>query len=154
MTYSSVRYGVSPGTISPRTEAFILQATRNIGTLCTLSHSVVSDSLWPMAYSPARLPCPWNFPGKYTGVACLFYTRGSSQPRDWTQVSCISCIGRWILYHWATWEVRWEYQTTLPASWEICMQVKKEQLEPDMNNRLVPNWERSMSRLYIVTLLI
>ena len=27
---------------------------------------------------------------------------------------------------------RWEYQTTLPASWEICIQVKKQQLEPDM----------------------
>ena len=24
---------------------------------------------------------------------------------------------------------RWEYQTTLPASWETCMQVKKQQLE-------------------------
>ena len=27
---------------------------------------------------------------------------------------------------------RQEYRTTLPASWEICIQVKKEQLEPDM----------------------
>ena len=27
---------------------------------------------------------------------------------------------------------RQEYQTTLAASWEICMQVKKQQLEPDM----------------------
>ena len=26
----------------------------------------------------------------------------------------------------------YEYQTTLAASWEICMQVKKQQLEPDM----------------------
>ena len=26
----------------------------------------------------------------------------------------------------------WEYQTALPAYWEICMQVKKQQLEPDM----------------------
>ena len=26
----------------------------------------------------------------------------------------------------------WEYQTTLPASWETCVQVKKQQLEPDM----------------------
>ena len=26
----------------------------------------------------------------------------------------------------------WEYQTTLPASWETCMQVKKQQLEPEM----------------------
>ena len=29
----------------------------------------------------------------------------------------------------------WEYQTTLPASWEICMQVKKHQLEPDMEQQ-------------------
>ena len=27
---------------------------------------------------------------------------------------------------------RWEYQTILPASWEICTQVKKQQLEMDM----------------------
>ena len=27
---------------------------------------------------------------------------------------------------------RWECQTTLPVSWEICMQVKKQQFEPDM----------------------
>ena len=27
---------------------------------------------------------------------------------------------------------RWEYQTTRLASWEICMQVKKQQLELDM----------------------
>ena len=26
---------------------------------------------------------------------------------------------------------RWEYQTTLPASYEICKQVKKQQLEMD-----------------------
>ena len=26
-------------------------------------------------------------------------SRGSSRPRDGTHVSCVSCIGRWILYH-------------------------------------------------------
>ena len=30
---------------------------------------------------------------------------------------------------------RWEYQTTLPASWETCMQVKKQQLELDMEQQ-------------------
>ena len=30
---------------------------------------------------------------------------------------------------------RWEYQTTWPASWEICMQVKKQQLELDMEEQ-------------------
>ena len=49
---------------------------------------------------------------------------------------------------------RWKYQTALPASWETCIQVKKQQLELDMKQELVQNWERSMSRLYIVTLLI
>ena len=30
---------------------------------------------------------------------------------------------------------RWEYQTTLPASWEICMQVKKQRLDLDMEQQ-------------------
>ena len=30
---------------------------------------------------------------------------------------------------------RWEYQTTSPASWEICMLVKKPQLELDMEQQ-------------------
>ena len=30
---------------------------------------------------------------------------------------------------------RWEYQTMPPASWEICMQVKKQQLELDMEQQ-------------------
>ena len=34
----------------------------------------------------------------------IFFFRGSSQSRDLTTVSCISCIGRWILYHFITWE--------------------------------------------------
>ena len=46
-----------------------------------------------------------------------------------------------------------EYQTTWPASWEICMQIRKQQ-NWTWNNRLVPNRKRSTSRLYIVTLLI
>ena len=33
--------------------------------------------------------------------------------------------------------MRLEYQTTLPASWEICMQDKKQQLEFDMEQQTV-----------------
>ena len=32
-------------------------------------------------------------------------------------------------------QARKEYQNTLPASWEICMQVKKQQLELDMEQQ-------------------
>ena len=60
----------------------------------------------------------------------------------------------WITQNCGKFLKRWEYQLSWPASWEICMQVKKQQLELDMNNRLVQNWERSTSRLYIITLLI
>ena len=49
---------------------------------------------------------------------------------------------------------RWEYQTTQTAFWEIRIQVKKQQLEPDMEQQTGSNWERSTTRLYIVTLLI
>ena len=31
--------------------------------------------------------------------------------------------------------LRWEYQISLPISWEICMQVKKQQLELDMDQQ-------------------
>ena len=35
--------------------------------------------------------------------------------------------------HNKLWKIlRWEYQTTLPVPWETCMQAKKQQLEPDM----------------------
>ena len=36
----------------------------------------------------------------------------------------------------------------------LCMQIRKQQLELEWNNRLIPNRKRSTSRLYIVTLLI
>ena len=38
----------------------------------------------------------------------------------------------WITTNCGKFLKKWEYQATLPASWEICMQVKKQQLEPDM----------------------
>ena len=41
----------------------------------------------------------------------------------------------WIITNCGKFLKTWEYQTTLLASWEICMQVKKQQLEPDMEQR-------------------
>ena len=38
----------------------------------------------------------------------------------------------WITISSGKFWKRWECQTTWPASWEICMHVKKQQLEPDM----------------------
>ena len=43
----------------------------------------------------------WISPARILELVSASLSRGSSCPRDWT---CVSCIGRQILYHWATWE--------------------------------------------------
>ena len=45
---------------------------------------------------------------------------------------------------------RWEYQTTLPASWEACLKYKKQLLESDMELQTgLKLGERHTSRLYV-----
>ena len=41
----------------------------------------------------------------------------------------------WITTNCEKFWKRWEYQITLPASWEICMHVKMQQLELDMGQQ-------------------
>ena len=41
----------------------------------------------------------------------------------------------WITTNCKKFLKRWQHQTTLPASWETCIQVKKQQLEPDMKQQ-------------------
>ena len=50
--------------------------------------SVMSDTLQAYGLKPARLLCPWDSPGKNTGVGSRSLLRGSSQPRDQSWVSC------------------------------------------------------------------
>ena len=49
----------------------------------------------------------------------------------------------WITTNCGKFRKKWEYQTTWPASWKICTQVKKQQLKPDMEQWTVSNWEKS-----------
>ena len=41
----------------------------------------------------------------------------------------------WITTNCGKFWKRWKYQTTWPASWEICIQVRKQQLELDMEQQ-------------------
>ena len=49
-----------------------------------VSHSVICKCLQPHGLYPARLLCPWDSPGKNTGVVCHFLlqrgTQGSPNP--------------------------------------------------------------------------
>ena len=54
----------------------------------------------------------------------------------------------WIITNCGKFFKRWEYQTTWPASWEICMQVKKQPLELDMEQQTGPKLGENM---YLIT---
>ena len=41
----------------------------------------------------------------------------------------------WITTKYGKFLKWWEYQTTSPASWEICMQVKRQLLEPGVEQQ-------------------
>ena len=65
-------------------------------TVCTLSRVQLSVTPWTAAHQ-ARLSM-----ARLLEWVAISFSKGSSRPRDRIHVSCISCIGRWILYHWAT----------------------------------------------------
>ena len=60
-------------------------------------YSVVSESSW--YHGQRRI-----FLSRILEWVAVSSSRGSSRSRDRTQVSCISGIGKQILYHWVTWE--------------------------------------------------
>ena len=70
--------------------------------------SVVSDfaTSWTVSH---KAPLSMVFPRQEYWSGFPFppspsILQGSSWPRDWTLISCISCIGSWILYPCTTWE--------------------------------------------------
>ena len=60
--------------------------------VCSVA-SVVSDSLWPYGLSLARLLCPWDSPGKNTGVSCHFLLQGIFPIKGSNQ--CLLCLLNW-----------------------------------------------------------
>ena len=78
-------------------------------------HGVLSLGYWILNVSSTGvrpdfvswyLLCPWYSPGKNTGVGSHSFSRGSSPPRDQTQVSCIA--GRFFII-WATREALFNF---------------------------------------------
>ena len=71
---------------------------------CLVAKSCLTLTLFdPMAYAPPGSFWPWDFPSKNIGVDCHFLLQGIflySRNRTY-----IFCIGRWVLYQWATWEI-------------------------------------------------
>ena len=98
--------------VSPCNTLFILRwiPSRRISPLLLLlfyfylvEESCLTPQLWGLW--PTRLS-PWDFPGRNTGVGCPLLLQGIFPSQDWTRVSCVS---RWIPYHWATREASYSH---------------------------------------------
>ena len=75
------------------------------------SCSVVSDSQRPHGLQPTRLLCPWDFPGKSTGVGCHCLLR----PFSCTYLNCIC----WSLSHVQFFVPPWTVARQAPLSMEL-----------------------------------
>ena len=62
----------------------------------SVSSSVMSDSLQPHGLQPSRLLCPWDSPGKNTGVGCHSLLQGIFLTQE-SNLGIPHC--RQILYH-------------------------------------------------------
>ena len=70
--------------------------------VCVLSHVRLFDT---PDYTLPGSSVHGVFQARILEWVAIYSSRGSSPPRDWARVSCISCIGRWILYHCTNWVV-------------------------------------------------
>ena len=66
-----------------------------------LSRYIVSDCFATRGWSQPGSSVHGIFQARILEWVDIPFFRGSSWPRDWTR---ISCTGRWMLYHWATWK--------------------------------------------------
>ena len=67
--------------------------------VCVCSAALSYLTLWQLrGVQPARLLCPWESPGKNTGVGCHFLLQGTFLIQGSNLHLTVSCIGRQILY--------------------------------------------------------
>ena len=84
--------------------------------MCVLSHSEVSDSLWPHRLLPATVLWLWDFQASILEWVAISSSRGFFWPSD--QI-CVSCNGRKILYHWATLDKVWYFHSLIITLWNM-----------------------------------
>ena len=98
------------------------------------------ELLWPLDLSLETSICSWYW--KYLIFPCNQFlitnicwiiekVKGIPKTSASVSLTMLKSLTVWITTNWKFLK-RWEYQTTLPASWETCMHVKKQQWELDM----------------------
>ena len=115
--------------------------------LCLINHSVcvLSSQFIP----PPSHVSPW--------VNCqhlLDHRKSKRVPEKKTCISALLIMPKpltvWITINCGKCFKRWEYQTTWPASWETYMQVKKQQLELNMEQQTGSKLRKEVSKWAVV----
>ena len=75
---------------------------KQIFNCCILVIKLCATICDPMDYRPPGSSVHGVLLARILEWVAIYYSRGSSQPRDQTHVSQVSCVGRWVLYHWVT----------------------------------------------------
>ena len=143
---SEIKLPTSPGSENKKDNSRRTYRFSSVKFSC----SVLSNSLQHHGLQHSRVPCPSPTLGACSNSCPSIWWRTSTS----ASLTMLKSLTVWITTNCGKFLKRQEYQTTLPASWETCMRVKKQPLEPDMEQWTGSIWERSTSRLYIVTMLI
>ena len=108
-------------------------------------HLLISISIFPGGLVVGILGFHFHDPGSVTGqeTDCQAIWHSQKSKKNFFKGAKHLLLLCWLfqnLWLWITTNCgkflkRWEYHTTPPASWEICMQVKKQQLELDMEQQ-------------------
>ena len=94
------------------TSCIILLLTYLVDISVQFSRSV----MWPMDCTSPSFSLHGISQARILEWIAISFSRGSSPPRDWTH---ISCIGRQILYHWATWKAySYKQEGVIRSHWE------------------------------------
>ena len=88
-------------------------------------------------HGPTKDPNSWKSFEKKEKLEALCsltlnYIKSDSKSKQLILLTTLKPLTVWMTTNCGKFLKRWEYQTTWPASWEICMQIKKQQLELDM----------------------
>ena len=122
---------------------------------CLLSLSFVCKCAWLFSHVQV-LVTPWNVASlaplsmkfskqKHWSRVVISSSRGSSQPRDQTRVSCGFCIGRQILYHWTTWVEKAMAPHSSILAWKIPWTEEPGRLQSVGSLRVRHDWAASLS---------
>ena len=124
--------------------------TKNVQTTAQLHSSLMLANNSQNPPSQPQQYTNWELPDVQAGFRKYRGSRDQTVKNHWITgkarefqkkinyiyfIECAKALTVWIAIHCGKFWKRWEYQTTWPASWDICMQVKKQQLELDMEQQ-------------------